>query len=387
MRKREMQMTSDTISRPSTAGNSSSPARSWFGCSAPALLLYVIFCLALAVADYLRPLPTFDRYLYAGAVASLRYSDPATIQRIARTEFDAQPDPFQFENVSAEPYFTDVYNNPDHFMQQLGFYRVKLGYVATGYALWRAGLPILTGLRLLSACCLLITGLAVLAWTHETVLSALLLLAPSVLTMGRMVTVDPLSTTIVLLALLAFAKNKDLLAAELLTASVLLRFDNAILVLILLAWMIWKKRLSLSLGALFGALSAGCVVLTNHFSSYYGWRVLMQHSFIKPEMEPVKHPIPISFAGYLHAIAALRVIPYTYMTIWLLVAAAAWRKLPPKSALRTLLPLAGLCTLARLAIYPNVEDRYFLWAYLLAGIALIQVAHAPSSTTEKDALC
>jgi hypothetical protein len=371
---------------PSIPGSRHFPTRKWFGCSSLALLLYTIFCVALAVTDYLRPLPTFDRYLYAGAIASLRYSDPATIHRIARAEFDAQPSAFQFESVATEPYFADVHENPDHFVQQLGFYRVKLGYVAAGYALWRAGLPILVGLRLISACCFFVVAFLVLAWTQEAILSALLLLTPSVLTMGRMVTVDPLSTTIILLALFAFVKKKDIFAATLLAASVLLRFDNAILALMVLVWMVWKRRLSFSLGALFGALAVGCVALTNHFSSYYGWRVLMQHSFIKPEIEPIRHPVPISFTGYLHAVAELRVIPYTYMTIWLLVAAAAWMRLPPKSVSRDLLLLAGVCTLVRLAIYPNVEDRYFLWAYLLVGIALIQTARSLLSTSEEGTL-
>jgi hypothetical protein len=360
--------------------------KNWFGCSNQALFFYAILCTALAVTDYLRPLPTFDRYLYAGAIASLRYSDPATIHHIARAEFDRQPSPFQFENVAGEPYFADVYENPDHFAQQLGFYRVKLGYVVAGYGLWRAGLPILVGLRLISACCFFIVAFLVLAWTQEAILSAILLLTPSMLTMGRMITVDPFSTTIVLLALFAFVKKKDMLAVILLVASILLRFDNVIVTLVMLAWMVWKKGLNLSRGALFGALAIGCVALTNHFSSYYGWRVLMQHSFIKPEIEPIRHPVSISFAGYLHAVAALRVIPYTYMTIWLLIAVAAWLRLPPKSISRNLLALAGVCTLLRLMIYPNVEDRYFLWAYLLAGITLIQTARSSISTNRKN-LC
>jgi len=367
-------MSSAVHSGLNTRGSAGPVIQRWFGCSNLALILYVTFCMALAVAGYLRPLPTFDRYMYAGAVASLRYSDPATIHRIARAEFAAQPSPFQFKAVADEPYFVDVYNSPDHFMQQLGFYRVKLGYVAAGYVLWRAGLPILVGLRLISACCLFVLGFEILAWTHEAVLSALLLLTPSVLTMGRMVTVDPLSTVVVFLALFSLARNKDILAASLLAAIVLLRFDNAVIVLVVLTRLVWRRRISFSLGIFFAAIAVGSAVVANHVAGYYGWRVLMQHTFVKPEVEPIKHPVPISFAGYLHAITELRVIPYTYMTIWLLIAAAAWKRLPPRSIYRELLSLAAICTVVRLAIYPNVEDRYFLWAYLLAGVALIQTA-------------
>jgi len=331
------------------------------------------------MAAYLRPLPTYDRYLYAGAVASLRYSDPVTLQRIARTEFDAQPAPFRFENVTGEPYFADVYNNPYHFVQQLGLSRVKLGYVASGYALWRAGLPILFSLRLISACSLLVVGFVLLAWTHDAVLSAVLLLTPPVLNMGRMVTGDPLSTAIIVLALFALTKKGELLAAGLLIVSIFVRSDNVVLVLILITGMTWTQHLRFRIGGWCAALGVATSAIVNRIAGIYGWRLLMQHSFVKPELEPVTHPVLITFAGYLHALAGLRAIPYTFLTIWLLVASAVWRRLPEGSVLRDLLPVAGIYIVLRLLIFPNFDDRFFVWAYLIAGVALIQAAQSPRS--------
>jgi len=353
--------------------------RNWFGCSNVALFLYAGFCVALTIAAYLRPLPTYDRYLYAGAVASLRYSDPITLQRIARAEFDAQPSPFPFQNVAAEPYFADVYNNPYHFVQQLGLSRVKLGYVASGYALWRAGLPILVSLRLISACSLLIVGLALLAWTHDALLSAVLLLTPPVLNMGRMVTGDPLSTTVIVLALFALATKRELLATGLLIVSIIVRSDNVVLVLVLLVGMIWTQHLRFKIGVWCAALAVATSAIVNRIAGIYGWRLVMQHSFVKPELEPITHPVLITFAGYLQALAGLRAIPYTFLTVWLLVAAAVWKRLPERSVLRDLLPVVGIYIVLRLLIFPNFDDRVFVWAYLLAGVALIQVTRSPNS--------
>jgi hypothetical protein len=380
-------MTANTNSAPSTPGNRHSRARNWFGCSTPVLLLYTVFCLALAIVGYLRPLPTFDRYLYAGAVASLRYSDPVTIHQIALAEFNAQPSPFLFENISAEPYFADVRDNPYHFAEQLGLFRVKFGYVAAGYGLWRAGLPILIGLRLISAWCIVVVGLVILAWTHDAVLSPVLLLTPPVLNMGRMVTADPLSTTIIVLALFALAKKRNLLAASLLIAGIGVRSDNMVLAVMLLSWIVWKQRIRFSIGSLFIASALAVTALANRISRVYNWRVVMQHGFIKPVIQPISHPVRISLAGYLHALAGLRAIPYTFMTFWILVAAAVWKQLPEGSIVRDLLAVTGLYIVVRLVMFPNFDDRFFVWAYLLAGIALIQVAHSPTSTTEGDALC
>lgn len=379
-------MTANTSSRPIAPGNSPSPVRNWFGCSTPALLLYIFFCLALAIAAYFRPLPTFDRYLYAGAVASLRYSDPATIHRIARAEFDAQPSPFLFEDISAEPYFADVRDNPWHFAEQLGLFRVKFGYVAAGYALWRAGLPILIGLRLISACCIVVVGLAILAWTHDAVLSPVLLLTPPVLNMGRMVTADPLSTTIIVLALFALAKKRNLLAASLLIAGILVRSDNMVLAVILLAWMIWKQHIRFSVGSLFIAFALAVTALVNRVARVYNWRVVMQHGFIKPVIQPISHPVRVSLAGYLHALAGLRAIPYTFMTFWILVAAAVWKRLPEGSIFRDLLPVTGLYIVVRLVMFPNFDDRFFVWAYLLSGVALLCIAQSPVPKIKEDAL-
>ena len=346
----------------------------WFGCSIFVLIVYIVCCMALAVTTYLRPYPTFDRYMYAGAVASLRYSDPVTIHRIALAELETQISPHRFDSVASEPYFADVHNNPNHFVQQLPFFRIKLGYVAAGYVLWRAGVPILVALRLISACCLFVIGLAVLALVHDAVLSFVLLLTPPVLNLGRMATADPLSTTLIFVALFALVRGRNLLSASLLLVSILVRSDNLILAMILLAWMVWRRRIHLSFGAMFGALAVFTAACVNHFADVYGWRVIMQHGFVKAEIEPINHPVLITFTGYLHALGGVRMIAYSFMTIWILVAAAVWKILPRQSIFRELLPLAGLCIMLRLVIFPSFDDRLCVWAYLLAGAALIHRA-------------
>jgi hypothetical protein len=355
----------------------------WFGSSIPVLFLYVCFSFAVSAAAFMRPLPTFDRYLYAGAVASLRYSDPVIIHSIARAEFDVQPSPFNFNNVVYEPYFADVHDNPYHFAQQIGLFRVKLAYVAAGYALWLTGLPILVGLRLISAGCLFAVALSILAWTHDVLLSCVLLLTPPVLNMGRMVTADPLSTVIIFLALFAFANRRVLLSIFLLIASILVRIDNSVLVLILLAWMVWNRQIRLLIGGISAALAILVAFLVNRVADFYGWRVLMQHSFVEPEVDPLAHPVKIDFGGYLHALAGLRAIPYTSMTVFLLVAIAAWRLLPRGSILRNLLPVAWLSIAIRQIVFPNFDDRFFVWAYLLAAVALIHTYRSCGSGKEE----
>jgi hypothetical protein len=376
-----------TVSMSSIAPREARPLlRTWFGCSGFTLMLYVVFCLALAAAGYFRSLPTYDRFLYAGAVASLRYSDPVTIHRIARQEFDVQPSPFPYKSIPGDAgvYTADLRDNPYHFVQHLGMFRVKMGYVAIGYVLWRAGLHILVALRLVSAFSFFVVGIAVLAWTRDVVLSTILLLIPPILNLGRLVTADPLATAVIVLALFAFARKRELLAVILLLASILVRSDNVVLVGILIAWMVWKRYLRLSRGALFEVLALAMAVAINRIAGLFSWRIIMQHGFVKPVIEPINHPVFISFAGYLHAIVELRAIPYSFMTVWLLVAVAAWKLLPSGSLFRDLLPIVGVSIVVRLAIFPNPDDRFFVWAYILAAVALIQEAQTPDQDVPDD---
>jgi hypothetical protein len=213
-----------------------------------------------------------------------------------------------------------------------------------------------------------------LTWTRDAVLSFVLLLTPPVLNLGRMVTADPLSTTLIFLALFALVRGRNLLSAGLLIASVLVRPDNIVLAIVLLGWMVLGRRIGLAVGAILGALAVFTAACVNRIAGIYGWRVIMQHSFVKPEIEPINHPVLIGFSGYLQALAGLRAIPYTFMTIWVLVAAAVWKRLPPRTMFRELLPLAGVCIVVRLLLFPNFEDRFFVWTYLLAGATLIQTA-------------
>jgi len=310
--------------------------------------------------------------LYAGAVASLRYSDPAIIHSIARGETDRQQSPFDFAAVDSEPYFTDIRDNPQHFVEQLGLFRVKLGYVATGYLLWRMGLPILFSLRLITTFAFVAVGLTLLSWTHEPLLSAGLLLTTPILNISRMVTADPLSTATIFLAMYLLTTDRNLLVANLLLCSIVVRPDNLFLAVPFLIWMVLQKRLTFASTSVFVTLSLAAAMLVSRIAHVYRWRVVLQHGFIKPEIEPVSHPVQISISNYLHALTELRAAPYTSLTTWALVTVVAWRILPSRSIFCELFPLVGICILLRLVSFPNPDDRFFAWAYLLAGTALIQ---------------
>jgi hypothetical protein len=140
-------------------------------------VLYFVFLAAISVAGFLRPLHTFNRVLYAATVASFQYSDPLSFTRFARQEFDKELDPYVSEPQYSE-YTNAVLENPQVLYNHVWLFKIKAGYVWLGYLLWRMGLPILVGLRLISAVSLFVLGMLLLVWTREELASALLILIP-----------------------------------------------------------------------------------------------------------------------------------------------------------------------------------------------------------------
>jgi hypothetical protein len=327
--------------------------------------LYIIFLFSMSVLCYLRPLPTYDRLLYAAMVASLRYPDAATIYKLATQEFENEPTRYKYTNPN--PYFTDLLQNPEHLKAQLWIFKVKLAYPALGYVLWRAGVPILHGLRVVSAASFFLVGLLMLAWTGRPLPSALIMLSMPVLDMGRMVTADPLATAVVLWAFYFMSRRRYLLGFTILCASVLVRIDLLVLVLVAGAWLIWRGQVRSELAVPLAVASLIATASIQHFAGYQSWRLLMYAAFVSPILDPVSHPAFITARQYFSALLlGLRSIPYTFLPITAFMAVLAWSRVSGEVLL-----IAAFYVVIRILMFPNLDDRFFVWLYALAGAELI----------------
>jgi len=61
------------------------------------------------------------------------------------------------------------------------------------------------------------------------------------------------------------------------------------------------------------------------------------------------------------------------LTVWFLVAAVLWKLLPKGAFFRQLFAVSGVYLVIRVLMFPNFDDRVFVWAYLMVGVALIQI--------------
>lgn len=346
------------------------------------VLLYLAFLTAVSLFGFLRPLRTFDRLLYAATVASLRYSDPSVVHEIARREFDKEPDPYISQPQNTE-YTNAVLENPQVLYNHVWLFKIKAGYVWLGYAIWRMGLPILVGLRLISAVSLFVLGVLVLMWTRDELASALLILIPPVLNTGRMVTADPLSTVAILGALLCWSRGRINAALLLTLVSISIRTDNVVFGILFICVLLIARSLSIGKSLAAGAVLVATAFWINHVSGYYGWSAVMYHSFVHPILDPIHHLQRITATEYIKALrtCALQVVyspTPVFVFMWLIV----WRKAMGK--IRLMLALAAVWSIVRLLMFPNPDDRFFVWAYLLVGITMLATVYRDPTPVSKS---
>jgi len=296
----------------------------------------------------------FDRYIYEALVRG-KYETVEVVYPIIK-------------HSSKRAEESSVLDSPTHL------YAIKPLYVKAIEATAFTRLPIQVRINLISAVSLFGIGLVVLGWTGKPGYSALLLATSAIVVLGRMGTPDGLSTLVVLAGLWAISRSRLLIGIFLLLVSIWIRTDNLLLVITALGFLLWQKRMTLVDAGVFSALSVGSVMLINHFSGNYSWRVLFQFSFIGGGSPAEVHP-HFGVAQYLGVAArsAETIIPQ--VAIWVLLGIVAWKWVSPSRGL--LIPV-WIAVVAHFALYPSPESRYLVWAFVVTGVIFVGALQRPT---------
>ncbi|MBZ5667031.1 MAG: hypothetical protein LAO30_20815 [Acidobacteriia bacterium] len=318
------------------------------------ICMYLGFVAAVSWACFCHPVADdFDRYIYEALVRG-KYETPEVVYPIIK-----------HSNKRAEE--SSILDSPTHLGQLEPLYAIKPLYVKAIEATAFTGLPIQSRINLISALSLFGAGIIVLAWTAKPGYSALLMAVSAIVRIFRVGTPDGLSTLVVLAGLWAISRSKLLPGVLLLLVSVWIRTDNILLVITILGYLIWQKRMTLVDAGVLSALAVGSVVFISHFSGNYGWRVLFQFSFIGGRA-PAEIDPHFGVAEYL-AVAtgsAETIIPQ--VAIWALLGIVAWKWYSPS---RGLLMPVWVAVAAHFLLYPSPESRYLVWAFLVTGVIFV----------------
>jgi hypothetical protein len=316
--------------------------------------LYLGFIAVISSACFRHPVADdFDRYIYEALVRG-KYEPVEVVYPIVK-----------HSNKRAEE--SSILDSPTHLGQLEPLYAIKPLYVKAIEATAFTGLPIQRRINLISALSLFGIGIIVLAWTGKPGYSAVLLASSVIMVVFRMGTPDGFSTLIVVAALLAISRSRLLIGILLLLISVWIRTDNLLLVIAVLGYLLWQKRITLVDAGVMGAISAGSVSLINHFSGNYSWPVLFQFSFLdgRSPAEIIPH---FGITQYLEVAArsAETIIPQ--VAIWVLLGIVAWKWVPSVSGL--LIPV-WITVVAHYLLYPSPESRYLVWAFVVTGAIFV----------------
>jgi hypothetical protein len=263
------------------------------------------------------------------------------------------------------------------------FYTVKPLYVglAEGLHHW-AGVSALKSLRIVSVSSFVLIGAVAWAWLQEhlpvvvaPIAACLLMATGTVLSLGKELLPDGLSTAVLLLAVYWLLYRRAVwIGVVVLALAVLARPDNMIFVVCAgAAWIIRDERVKGRRWMCFGGLVAVCAVLSFALAKATGalpWAVLFRRSFFEmlpPARFAAAH---VSLQEYAHVLASNGVrtvffcLPLALLLGLLTVMAAV-----PRSALRWLVVVSTAAVGARVLLYPGVEQRYYVWFFLVCAIS------------------
>lgn len=312
--------------------------------------LCVLFLAALAFGCYRHQIPDdFDRYVYEAIVRGKQQPIEAVYSVV------------KHESPRAEA--SSILDSPEHLRELEPMYAIRPVYLAVISVLSRV-LPIQSAISFISAAAWFGIGMVVLCWTKSPLLGGLLVAAFPVLSLGRLGTPDALAALLVISALWLLDRHRSL-ALGLLFVSLGVRTDDVLILIAVLVWLAWEKKLPRLVAATLAAAAIGIVLGINHWAGSYGWIVLFRFSFIGGRYPAqIAHVLTVKeyVDGAVRGAAAL----IDRVAIWLFVGCLAWRLRP-----NPLLIVVGGAAAAHFLLYPSPEDRYLVWAYVVAGIALV----------------
>ena len=372
---------------------------------------FAAFALVVALAAaYAAKHPEYnwDMIPYTAAVVSFDTHDPAAIHAETYRLVRAEVPPARMAELVGDPYKRGVADSPTALMQQLPFYRIRPAYILALRGLTLLGINAARATVLLSVFGYVALCMLIWLWLRETGapewlrLACALLLAVSqpLLHMAALDNSDAMSTVCVVFAFYLFvARHKPYAALGVFLASVLVRSDNMFLCVLFAGLLLWRQRQASARRWLLPAAAAlaafSWVVLWHHAVGNYGWRLTMYHSFIAPLTLPAEGVPAMSTAQlakmWVGGLASLR---YSSLSLALLLCACAWALRPREASRRdgrdaVLVLLAAL--LVHVAIFPNLEDRFFVAHYVVialvgAGWLLAEAqARATQSADEPEA--
>jgi hypothetical protein len=320
-----------------------------------------------------------DTVEFVGNVVALQTADTATIHHVAYDAVKREAPAMVIPHILGTDLSTeqaavrrDKYANPDHFVGFLPYFAVKPLYVEALNLVHKAGVGLVRSIAVVSAISFL--GLAVLIYLWVSHLqgslwiACLLLLTPELHGLGQVTGPDGLSVLFLLAALFSLSQSKPAVGIALLMASIWVRPDNAILVILILAYMSFKGELRVWMGGLLTLIALATPVLINYFGGSAGWQALYLHTFYIERAPGEFDKAVFTGRDYIVALrSGVREVFNSTAIPYCLLGLLGYILVP---GMRIWIGLCTVFAILRFLIYPNYEPRYYGIVFLVIGVSV-----------------
>lgn len=350
-------------------------------------MLRYLFVLATAIAvlltGVLRPAYNFD---IIGYVATAHYKQGlrgAALAERTYADVTAEIGPERLDKLLSGPYGETVRRDPASLEQQLPFYTIREGYVATMEILHRIGIDYARSSYLISAVCqalavLLIGAIALQLGVPAWTIPGIVLIA-NYGELAQTSTPDAMACALTLAATW-LAMRRSIWALVLAVALPLVRTDFVLFSALLAGVFFWQGRRGSAVIGLAGAVAA--YLLNNALNAGYGYLTVFHFTLIGLDPYPATLVVSTNPADYIAAYVRMfkTLMKSPHVVIYFIAACIAFahRRVlfggvgrageVDRMAAQLLLVVPALFTLAHLVLLPIYTERYF--AYSASAILL-----------------
>jgi hypothetical protein len=348
-------------------------------------LLFVFYAAYFAA----RPAYNWDMVAYV-AVALIDQGEP--VDRVHDETYaiveNAVPSATYADLTASSEYRRIVAGDAARFVEQLPFYSVKPVYPWLMSLLHRAGIGLVAASVALSAAAYAGICLLLYAWIARRMrplaavpLAALLALCPYVTPLAHLSTPDGLSVLVLLSAVFCVIEGCWSMAAlALLPLAVLVRPENIVYAIILLAYATAARILRPLPTALAALAAVAAYIVTTRWSGNYGWTTLFYFTYVDQTIDLARFASPLGLDDYariyVQQLDKEIFLASEGLPLFLLVGFGAfllaWRRADWRRDRPLHLILLGAVFIAlRTVAFPGEAHRALVAAYLMLTMALI----------------
>lgn len=372
-------------------------------------IIYFILLLLNSVFIFRNPWVDWDIVSYIGNVKYVENKNIEVIHKETYKELREYLDDARYNTIkNANQYRKDVFQQPEAFYDIMPFYNIKFIYIYSIYALSKLGLSIIHAILAISVLSYLVfSSLLFFIFRRELEKQPIFLLPLYLLTFSSPIIIAARSTTpdmfgavLLLLGVFLVLKKQILWGIAILILSLWVRTDNIIFIGVLLFYMKffgygeykinWKVFIWGSIIAL--AFYKG---INTYFHNFGYWK-LYYNSFIDPISYPSSFDAVVSnnqvyliLKDKIASLIALRdnkpITYFPFMMILAMISVVYSLKNGVKlNNIYIALLLISVFTLVfKFAIFPNIQERYFVSYFVIIFIALIKLMFQEETDGER----